>query len=206
MKRQVVLNKILSSLTDSDIVIFSGSNLCKEAYKNDKPGFLYLADTYGLGPSLAMGIAMGTDKRVFSFVNDDEFLRSFASTPNMAVSGCKNLFYVILVSGIYQSVGTGFTIFDNIKAPKSCMFNLGFSVFDYTKYFTDKSLITKIPLLFERIRGPMVLFISVDKGINKKLDDVHYSKVELRDRISKFIQSKDIKSSLYPQSTISQIN
>ena len=205
MKRQAVIRRLLSTLTDTDVAVFSGDDLCKEAFQYDRDGFFYLPDIPGFGSSLALGMSMNTDKRVFMFVNDGEFLKSFNTVPQMAVSGCKNLFYIILVSGFYQSAGGSFTVFKELKAPKGFMFNLGFSVFDYTSYFRDRMSMAKIPLLIERIRGPMALFIHVDKGINRKLEDIPYSNTELCDRIIRFIQNKELKTSLFaPPSLVSQ--
>lgn len=206
MKRHIALNRIIESLSESDIVIVSGNGLSKEAYKYDRDGFIYI-DTPGIAPALALGIAMGTDKRVFVVVTDEEFLRSLSTAPQMAVSGCKNLFYIILVSGTYQDVGVGCTIFESIKAPKGFMFNLGFSVFDYTKYFKDKQLMANIPLLIKQVRGPMVLFITVDKDTTKNSNVIKHTNLDMRNSLSKFIKNKELKSALFTQRQfVSQIN
>jgi hypothetical protein len=188
MKRLACLKYILKSLRSSDVALFVGDYMCKEAYQYDKDGFFYLPSVSGIGPSLALGMALGTDQRVFVFVNDDEFLKNFSTAPQIAVSKCKNIFYVIFVSGFYQSHNSVVTIFNELKAPKGIMFNLGFSVFDYTHYFKNKFFVSEVPLLIEGIKGPLALFISVDLGVNKKLVDVPYSGVEMCDRIAGFIK------------------
>jgi thiamine pyrophosphate-dependent acetolactate synthase large subunit-like protein len=72
MKRYSVIKNFTNLLKDNDIVIFSGKNMCKEAYQYDKPGYFYIDDTFGLSVSFALGIAMSTDKRVFVFVGEGD--------------------------------------------------------------------------------------------------------------------------------------
>ena len=73
MKRYSVLRYFMKNiLEESDVAILTGREMCKEAYQYDRPGNLYIYDDFGLTVSLATGVAMATDKRVFVFVGEGD--------------------------------------------------------------------------------------------------------------------------------------
>ena len=196
MKRQPVIRKFLSSLCHNDVAIFS-NNLCREAFEYDRKGNFYMDGIDSMAAPFGLGLSMGTDKRIFIFVSDSEFLREFGIAPQIAASKCKNIFYVVLHSGRYQSSGGQFNIFREIRAPKGLLFNLGFLVHDYTHYLKERNSEKIISKLLERLKGPLAILISVDYGINKNLDEISYSKKELKERLIDFVANKDLGTSLY---------
>lgn len=197
MKRYSVLKKILPCLKDNDIAVFSNNEICKEAFGYDKSGNFYMLDSFGISLSLALGIAMGTDKRVFVFSSENDFLREIGSVAQMAVSKCNNIFYIIFASGSHQSSGGQFNIFNGLSSVKGVLANFGLLVYDYTPIFKDNNKLSRIDTLIDRLRGPLVVLIKVDKGLNKKAKNVTYSKTELRDRIINFVGDKELNTSLF---------
>lgn len=197
MKRYNVIKIFLSCIEDNDVVIFAGSNLSKEAFQFDREGNFYIEDTDAIALSVTIGIAMSTDKRVFLICEDSTFLKDFGSAAQAAVSKCKNIFYLILNSGYYQDSGKHPTIFNEISGLKGVLFNLGFVVHDYTAYLKNKNSINYMKNIVKTIRGPLVIFINIDVGIKKKINDIKYTKVELKNRICSFINKKEDGTSLF---------
>ena len=197
MKSKKAIKTMLSCIKDNDVVIFSGNELCKEAYEYDREGNFYIRDNNCNGLPLALGIAMNTNKRVFVFCTDSDLIKNISYMLNIAVSRCKNIFVVVLVSGKYQESGGQVNIFDSISSPKNLLFSMGFLVFDYTFHLKNKNTIKELNQLIERSIGPLVSLVKVSSGIsNLKVCDTPNNKL-LIDRTKKFIQNTDIGTSLY---------
>ncbi len=196
MKRQPIIRRLLEALNDNDVAVIS-NNLSKEAFEYDRPGNFYLSGTSTIAASFGLGLAIGTKKRVFVFVSDGEFLKDFGVASQLAVSKCKNIFYVILHSGKYQSSGGQPTIFREIHAPKGLLFNLGFLVHDYTHYFKNRSSEKAVSKIIDRVRGPLAILVAVDLGIKKDLNELSYSNIELKERLINFMTNDAIGTSLF---------
>ncbi len=206
MKRYLILKRFLSLLQDNDVLIFFGKEVCEEAFKYDKPGCFYLSDTKELSPSLALGVAMCTNKRVFVFCEDGDFLREMGSAAQMAVSKCENLFYVILSSGRYQLSGGQPNIFNEFSAQKGFLFNLGFLVNDYVPYLKNKTSLNELGRLIKNIRGPIAILMWTDVGLRQgEKKEITYSKPDLTNRIQEFICDEELGTSLYKPPAIGGI-
>jgi hypothetical protein len=196
MKRNSYIRKMISILHDNDAAIFADAGLSKEAYKYDRLGNLYLDEYDGMASSLALGIAVGTDKRVFIFCEDSEFIKEFGSVLQTAVSKCKNIFYVILNSGYYQDEGGSPTIFNSVSSPKGVLFNMGFMVHDYTKYFCDNLPKKEIIKITDRISGPMVILLRTDKGVVKS-ENVGIDTNGMMKRFKGFVSNRELGTSMF---------
>jgi len=196
MKRKTAIKTILSCFKDNDIAIFLGAGLCKEAYSYDRDGNFYIDDSDCNGLSIALGIALNTDKRVFVFCNDSDILKNISSMINLAISKCKNLCILILRSGKYQESGGQITIFNSILAPKGVLFNMGFVIYDGTQYLKTKSYLKEFEQLIERIVGPVVILVGISSGIDDMLNK-QVDKVLMVKKIKNFIIDKELGTSLY---------
>ena len=187
MKRQQVIKLFTSYLEKDDLVIFAGNNICKEGYLYDRPGNFYFEDETGMGLSLALGIVMCTDKRVFIFCDDYYFLKDLSSSVHIALSGCRNIFLVVLTSGEYQYSGHNPTIFKEINSVKSVMFGAGFLINDYTKYFKDVYSSKVVKGYLNNLYGPLFVVIYIDLGENKKVGEIKLTIEERLKRLTKFL-------------------
>lgn len=199
MKRFIVLKNFIASLEDNDVAIFSGKEMCKEAYQYDRPGNFYIQDAHGLAPAFALGTAMCTNKRVFVFVGEGELLREFSVTSQMAASKCPNMFLVILDNKSYQSAGNFPNIMESIRSKRGVMFNMGLVVFDFTVYLRKKEF-NKMRSFMKNLRGPLVLFFDIDRGIKKDLPEIDISQEDLKTRLEEFIKNEEVGTSLYEAS------
>lgn len=194
----VVKDFLLHCVRDNDIAIFSGECLSKEAFLYDRPGNFYISgDSYGISPSLALGIAMHTDKRVFIVCGDGEFLMEFSSAAQMAASKCKNLFLIVLDNDCYQAAGKQPTIFRELFSVKGMAFNLGFVVYDFTKHFSGKMVKSGLSKVFGTMTGPAFILVRVDKYTKKNLREIDYSKEEMRNKVFNFIMDRESGTSLF---------
>jgi len=197
MNSKKAIKIMLSCIKDNDVIIFLGSGLCKEAYEYDRNGNFYIQDNNCNGLSLALGIAMNTNKRVFVFCTDSDLIKNISYMLNIAVSRCKNIFVVVLVSGKYQESGGQVNIFNSISSPKNLLFSMGFLVFDYTFHLKTKNTVKELNQLIERSIGPVVSIIKVSGGISDLENcDIPDNKL-LINRIKEFIQNTNIGTSLY---------
>jgi len=203
MKRFSIVRILLKNcLKDNDVALIVGDGLCKEAFKYDRPGNMYITDTYDIAPSLGLGLAMSTDKRVFIICEDHVFLKSFNSAANLAVSQCKNLFYVLLGSGRYQHSGGQPTILESITSLKGVLFNLGFLIHDYTNFFKDTEGYKEVDKALTKAQGPIVTIIDIEAGVNKNVSDITLTKEQLRDRLYTFINDTELGTSLFKSATV----
>jgi hypothetical protein len=196
----MVIKEFLKCLNNNDIVLFSGSEMCKEAFQYDRKGNFYIIDTPEIVSSIALGIAMNTNKRVFVFIDDEYFLKDMSVSAQMAVSNCINTFYIILNSGCYQSSGFQPTIFRGIAGVKSFLYGLGFIVHDFSKYFEEKKFVDLADFV-GNIKGPMAILIEIDKGLKKGLKNIKED-VDLKSGVQNFIVDENLGTSLFVPPTV----
>ena len=197
MKRYRVIKEFLSCLKDNDVAIFAGEDLSKEACPYDREGNFYILDSPGVASSVALGIAMNTNKRIFIFAGDGECLMELGAYAQTAVSKCKNIFCVILDNDCYQAAGGSPTIFRSVNSMTGVLFNLGFVFQNYTPHFRKKISVPYMTKKIGNLVGPIAILIEVDKGYKKDLEELDFSKIDIRNRIIEFINNEDSGTSLF---------
>ncbi len=194
-KRFTSVRLFLSLLENNDVVIIAGKGLCEEAYRYDNDGYFYIEDSKGIAASVALGIAMNTDKRVFILCDDYDFLKEAGAAIQMAVSKCANVYYVLFIDGRYVDDGNSPTIFEGISSVEGMFFNSGFGVDMYDDYFNKGGSLKELEGILDKTKGPNLITLRVGIG-NKKFEEIPYSKVELKERIREFICNTDLGTSL----------
>jgi len=188
MKRFMVIERIVKRLLPTDIAIFEGNELCKEAFKYDREGNFYIRDLSGISISIGIGIANSVKNRVFVFSNDNGFLSEVGSLIQMHASRINNLFFVLLIDNLYQSSGNFPNIFSSINSIKGALFEVGLLVYDFNYFFKDNVFLKTMFNFMIGLKGPGVIIVNVDKGLKKNLKDVNISNKNLVIRCNKFIQ------------------
>ena len=187
MKRHVIIKRFLERLNKDDVAIFCGEEICKEAFQNDRPGNFYITSGYSIVASLAIGMASGTNKRIYIFSGEGNFLREASALIQVFVSQLKNIFYVLLNDGCYQSAGGYPNIFSSMDNPKGFFYNIGFILHDFTYLFNGKQFLKDMKPFMNNMVGPLVIFVNVDVGLKNNLDPISYSELESKNRIVAFI-------------------
>lgn len=165
-KRFIIIREFLKYISDDDICIFSGKSLCEEAYCVDRANNIYI-EFDNIAMPFGVGLSLNTLKKIYVFVNDSNFFNMFDSVAQMSLSKQKNLIIVVLRDGCFQEVGNQTSITDSLTSIKSAVFNMGAIVHDLTKHFND-SKNKGLPILLSSLAGPAVIFIDVNRGLNKK--------------------------------------
>jgi thiamine pyrophosphate-dependent acetolactate synthase large subunit-like protein len=196
MKRYTIVKHIISLLHENDILIFSGKELCKEAYAYHNDNHFYIEDSMGVAAPFGLGIAMCTDKRVFVFLGEGELLRELGVLSQIGASKCRNMFLILLDNGCYQSVGGFPSVFDSLLSKKGFIYNANVKVVTFTKHFKDKD-IKRLRNRFPRLVGPLVILMDVDKGIKKNLSDVDLDVDEQRENIIKLVTDLEKETAMF---------
>jgi hypothetical protein len=189
MKRYKAIEHFLDCLNDDDVVVLAGKGICKESYKYDRDGYFYMIDSEDLAASTALGLAVAVENRVFVLVDDFCFISELSSAVQIAVSGCKNVFYVVFNSGYYQDDTDLPTVGSNVKTMKVLLYGLGFVYYEFTNYLKNKQSRDNMKKIIDNLKGPTAILINVDKGLDKKLDEIELSKEKNKDRIVEFIKT-----------------
>ena len=152
MKRSMAVREFIKLLQDDDIIVASGDTMCKEAYQFDRPSLFYFSDDT-IAQSAALGMANGTEKRIFVLCTDTILQQDLDFIMQLGLSKKKNIYCVVfydeqdnsLISGSRSFMGT--------------VFNLGAETFDYTPYFKKLSEVSKVKGHVEVILGPAIILV-----------------------------------------------
>lgn len=194
MKSQNVIRQILKSIQDNDIVICTGEKICKEVFKYHKTGYLYLSKENAL--SFAIGVANGTDKKLFLLCDDNYALRNLDVFLQAASSRCSNLFVVVLITGCYDEIKYMPNIISNVSNMSGLFFSMGFIVHDYTKKLLKKDY-KEIEATWTRARGPLVAFVYVEPGYSSNLPDLDLNLEKNLLEFSDFVKNKQLGTSMF---------
>lgn len=198
MKRFTAVRYLVKAIKDNDAAIFIGDELCKEVFPYDRKGFLYIKNSFGYSVPLATGLAMATDKRVFLFIGEGEILRDMSALAQAAVSRCRNLVLVLLDNGEYQSAGSLPNIFNQLYSAIGTTHNFGLSSYNFTRQINDDKL-EGIQGNFDGLRGPAVIFIQVEPGTKRTLEDFDLDQVKNCFEFSEFVRDRDLGTSVFPE-------
>lgn len=190
MKRYMAVKYFINSLNSNDAIIVSGKDLCREAFNQDDNRFLYLPDNFEQSLSLAIGIAISNNKRVFFLCEDYYLLNSFNAAAQAAATRNKNIFVVVFISGQYQFADGMPTIFNSLPRPKSILFDMGFTTHDYSKMYQTADGAKTTANKLQNSKGPLSIFIKVDPG-QKELEEVDFNLEENLKRFSLFMATSE---------------
>lgn len=204
IKRYVLIKNFVKLLHHNDICIFSGQEMCKEAYQFDRPGNFYIQDFFGITLSFALGVAMCTNKRVFVFVGEGELLREMSAVTQMAISECENIYLVVLDNCGYQSTGGQPNIFDNIVSKKGFFYNFGFLIQDYSKHFKNRES-KQLQNILNNLIGPVCILMEVDKGIKRGLVEVELPTGKMANSFTEFVRDKELSTSLFESKIVGDV-
>lgn len=196
MKRYMALKYFITALENNDVIVAAGKDLCSEAYAYDDERFLYLTDNFGHSLAVALGIAMSTNKRVYFLCEDYYLLNNLLSAAQVGVSKCTNMFIVTFISNSYQFADNMPSVFGSIPKPKAVLFDFGFTTHDYSKTYDNAigAKTTKKKLF--AAKGPLSVFIKISEGA-KDLPDIGIDLASNLERVSAFIQNKELGTSLF---------
>lgn len=195
MKRYTGVRVLTQALKDPDVAILIGEGIVREAQPYLNQGshlFFDGEEDYLL--SMALGMSMCTDKRVFVFCEEQYFTRNLSEFLQIGISKCRNFYVVLFVNGSYSCVPNTPTPFGSVSNQHGVLFNMGFIVHDYKGQFKLKKNPTKtIKQFLERAKGPLAILLPTEH-YNKKFPEVPMSTKDSIELTKKFIMDKNIEA------------
>ena len=192
MTRKKILTGIKELITSTDVVFCIGASLCKESPIYNE-GTLYINHDHMDMFAVALGIAMSTDKRVIVVAEDVYFLRYFNSILQASVSKCMNLFFIILVTELYDPTIKQHTIIKALRSVKGILFNTGVMTHEYSVYFNNKNSVSTLKNIILNTIGPAVGLVDITS--NRIYDKEEPKELDLNKIIS-FIRNRELKTSM----------
>lgn len=195
MKRHTAIKTIVESIHEKDALkdntIFVSSNgmISRELYDIYDSGLnFYMLGSMGLAQSIALGIAMHTEKYVVAFIGDGNLLMNmgFLATINGLISSgfeLNNLCIVVLDNGCYDSTGGQKTCSHELELEQIAV-KLGFDVvvpMYQEQLFECMGLI--IQDQYTESGRPLLVHILVEPGNENKVPRVLIYPVEISNRI-----------------------
>lgn len=193
MKRFTGVRILTQALLDCDVAIFIGEDICKEAAQYTGGGsYLFFPDTEDFILSVAVGMAIGTDKRVFVFCDDNYILRNMSEILQAGIAKARNFFLIILSAGGYHSVPNTPNIMSVANSQHGMFYEMGFLVHNYTNHFKfSKNPIGFIRETWDRVRGPIAVLLKTAKG-TKDFPDIRFSGPAEINKTREFILDESI--------------
>ena len=163
-------------MLDCDVGIFIGEGICREAAPYLGEGsYLFFPDSENYILSMALGMAIGTDKRVFLFCEDNYMLRNISELMQVGIAKPRNFFLILFTSGEYPGVPDTPNIFSSANSRHGMLYELGFIVHDYKNQFKfSKNPITFVRQTWDRVRGPLAVVMVTTRG-TKEFPSVKFS-------------------------------
>ena len=160
MKFKRALKTLIGCIGDQDVALYSGSELCRVAKKFARSQDIMLGGVKSPAAVVA-GLANAVEERVVLFCDDDTLLEDLSSFAQMAVTRCRNVFCVVLHSGIRRGSGT-YTLSESVASLKGLLFNMGFVIHNYTPHFETNYGAEEVRLIWTKAQGPLVAFLDVE--------------------------------------------
>lgn len=195
MKRYTAIKTIVESIHEKDALkdntIFVSSNgmISRELYDIYDSGLnFYMLGSMGLAQSIALGIAMHTEKYVVAFIGDGNLLMNMGSlaTINGLISSgfeLNNLCIVILDNGCYDSTGGQKTCSQELELEQIAV-RLGFDVIvpiNQERLFECIGLIMQDQ--YSESSRPLLVHSIVEPGNENKVPRVLIYPIEISNRI-----------------------
>jgi hypothetical protein len=193
MKRFTGVRVLTQALLDCDVGIFIGDGVCREAAPYLGGGsYLFFPDTEDFILSVAVGMAIGTDKRVFVFCEDNYILRNMTEVLQAGIAKARNFFLVMFSSGEYPEVPNTPNILASANSQHGMFYEMGFIVHNYTNQFkSSKNPINFIRETWDRVRGPIAVLMKTTKG-TKSFPDINFSGPAEINKTREFILDESI--------------
>ncbi len=124
MTREESLKEILSSLNDDDFVVSTTGKTSREIFeireqrKQGHGNDFLTVGSMGHTSSIALGMSLGTDKKVYCIDGDGSFLMHMGAAAIVANNQKDNLRYILINNGAHESVGGQPTIALDIDIKK----------------------------------------------------------------------------------------
>lgn len=172
MKRNLAIREFIKLLRDDDIIVASGKTICNEAYQFDRPLLFYFEDST-IAQNVALGMANGTERRVFIFCSDNAIQNDLDFILQMGLSKKDNIICVVFKSAEDAD------LINNTRSLIGALFNIGPDTYNYSTYFSKVSNVPKVQGHVLVLRGPAIILIDVKaSNIDTSFIDTNYTSIK----------------------------
>ena len=171
LTREQAIQTIVDYLTEEDIVISTTGKSSRELFEyretlNQGHGNDFLTvGSMGHSSSIALGVALNTDKRVFCFDGDGALLMHMGAVALIGSKKPKNFYHVMFNNSAHESVGGLPTIMNMIEIEDLVVSCGYYKVYNARNHEELKEILP----LFIKDNGPVFLTIDVDISSRKDL-------------------------------------
>jgi len=191
MVREDALKEILAHMTSEDIIVSTTGKCSREVFEyramNNQGHQNDFLTVGGMGHAnqIALGIALNTNKKVYSIDGDGAALMHMGSLAIIGNSSASNLIHIVINNGAHDSVGGQPTVAHYINLTdiaKACGYK-------YTKSILVVDEIRNIFAEIVGVDGPIFIEIKTNKGSRKNLGRPTTSPLENKLELMKIINS-----------------
>ena len=166
LKREAVLEQLLSSFDEQDLIVSTTGKTSREVYEIRQRMGQTCADFLTVGAmghasSIALGIALSNPrKRVITLDGDGALLMHMGSLPVLANARPGNFVHVVLNNGCHESVGGQPTVANNIDITKIALAS------GYSQSLTVEDAVELHQFLdnISSMQGPMLVEVKIAPG------------------------------------------
>lgn len=189
ISREEALETIINIIDNSSIIVSTTGKTSREVFEirensndNHNKDFLTVG-SMGHTSSIALGVSLSTNKKVYCIDGDGSFLMHLGSLGIVAKNAKENFKYIIINNGAHESVGGQPTIAFDLNM-KKILLGLGF------KKVFEVSTLDEIDSSFEEYNNnPLsVLVINVKQGSRENLGRPTISPQQNKEDLMKFIK------------------
>lgn len=195
LSREEAINAVLDSIPDNAIVVastgratrelFELRNIRKESHEND---FLNVG-AMGHTSSIALGIAMATEREVVCLEGDSSAIMHLGSFSTTGLMKPSNFLHIVLNNGVHESVG----------GQKSAGFNVDLTeIAKHCGYVTIEKSVKTIEEINTAIKtlndsdGPAFMEIIIRKGIRKDMPPLRFDLLNSKKELICSLKGKNI--------------
>ena len=195
LSREEAINAVLDSIPDNAIVVastgratrelFELRNIRKESHEND---FLNVG-AMGHTSSIALGIAMATEREVVCLEGDSSAIMHLGSFSTTGLMRPSNFLHIVLNNGVHESVG----------GQKSAGFNVDLTeIAKHCGYVTIEKSVKTIEEINTAIKtlndsdGPAFMEIIIRKGIRKDMPPLRFDLLNSKKELICSLKGKNI--------------
>ena len=183
MKRFEAIKAILAMLNEEDIALFTTGMISREAFHfKDRKANFYMIGSMGLVSSVALGIALNTEKKVVIFDGDGSVLMDMGTMAMIASEKPVNLIHIVLDNESYQSTGGQPTVSNTVQLSKIAM-DSGYAY--STKVDTEEKLKTVSKDIMTQ-KGPSFILIKTLGKTEEKHGRVSLVPFQLKERFMQY--------------------
>ena len=180
IKRFQAIQRILSLVDDTDLVLSTTGMISREVYAfRERPTNFYMIGSMGLLGAFGLGLArLAPNKRVFVLDGDGSALMSLGTSALIAYESPDNLIHVILDNEAYESTGAQPSISSNVDLSKigtACGYRTSLRIETNVELDNAMAKCAETP-------GPHLLLIKVGISPVEGIGRVSHTPIELRDR------------------------